>query len=392
MDLTRPLTRSAAALAVALFFFGAVIPGASAAEDAAQVHTTVSAQPDRPSYKLELSLAEFSMFNNSLLSGLGQYNGRAELGLEVASFKQAGPPAWIVTVQEPGALQACSVWAAQQLVQVVQEANLANPDPNTTQSMQAIGTLSSKIESAIQQPVWPVKTYEGTFKFQNDLPYLALDSGDVFLKDDGGLADASWDGQRVRVAATYRQQDALQLNAIAPVTSDTLHVFIMSQCPYGQQVAQGLLQYADAQTTRTPKVEVHYISYRLSSAPGSRFFALHGPAELQENLLQIAIRDNHPQAHYSYLRARFSNPTAPWVGLARQVDIDQQDIADLERIISTGARATLQKEFDEVHHLWGVEDKSPTYIVGGQQVDDPRQAPGFEDFNPDQIPTEACSQ
>src|SRR5690606_13733579 len=110
-------------------------------------------------------------------------------------------------------------------------------------------------------------------------------------------------------------------------------------------------------------------------------YCLHGQREMDESVVQILIRDMYPDSFMDYLQIRFRNPEAAWQQLAAQAGLDQAVISSLTGLIQTDVRDIISQEYEYVHDLCGVDDRSPTYFWNSQQIDDLRAAEPFADIN-----------
>jgi len=354
------------------------------------------AHPDQATYYVSMELPEFSMFNNSLITGLSRRGGGAEFNLQVIKMPQMEQACWVISAQNPAVMQACSQWVALESLDVVSSTNFAQLDGSITPTLDALGALGRKLKTAVEHPGWPVHRVVGRFSANGGKPMVTLENGQsIALAGVPTGTTSPLEQMQVRAAGSVREAVQLTVSAFAPVSTDTLEVFTMSQCPFGQQVVPALARFIKEQKAsgnEAPKLNVRYIFYKVSDDPESDYFTLHGAAELKENLVQMFIRDTFSDKFLPYLLARFTNPTTEWQLLAQQVGLSDTDVQMLQLLIQSNAKMAIAQEYRYVHDLAGVEDKSPTYMWNGRLIDSPQQADTFASFQSDNLPMGACSQ
>ena len=108
------------------------------------------------------------------------------------------------------------------------------------------------------------------------------------------------------------------------------------------------------------------------------FWSLHGEPEIQENLAQMILRDEHPQVFREYLRLRAALPAAPFVKLAAQAGLKELDVQSVEQTIARDRDALIRKEYDYATGRYGIMDGSPTFVWESERVTDLRKVEAFK--------------
>ncbi len=106
------------------------------------------------------------------------------------------------------------------------------------------------------------------------------------------------------------------------VTGETLplELFVMSQCPYGVQAENSILEMM--KTVKGVDLQVHYI---MNDDGDGTFSSLHGQAEVDENLRQVCIMKKYPAKFLSYLsciNANYQNAGTTWESCAQNNGMD----------------------------------------------------------------------
>jgi len=78
-----------------------------------------------------------------------------------------------------------------------------------------------------------------------------------------------------------------------------IQVFIMSDCPYGRKAGEALKGVVD-NFKGLIDYEVHYIA----SEQGDGFRSLHGQYEVDENIIQLCVKEHNPDLSLDYLYCR----------------------------------------------------------------------------------------
>ncbi len=167
--------------------------------------------------------------------------------------------------------------------------------------------------------------------------------------------------------------------APAPKTADVpktdkpvMDMFVMSQCPYGVQAEDGMLEVAKLLGNKI-KWNIYYIAN--SNADGT-FSSLHGQPEVDEDMRQVCIASKSPDKLYVYLtciNADYRNAGAVWEKCAATAGIDP---ATVKTCIATEGKQLLADNVKLANDK-GV-GASPTIELNGVSYKGSRSADGFK--------------
>src|ERR1039457_6950635 len=105
-----------------------------------------------PHHVLKLTLNEFSILNVSEMDGLLKYGGSGDFKLSMA--KEGSNVVWNVTVENPRLMELLGIFVGEKTMKLVQSLDPNNLDPNQKLALEAIKSLSQKLEYAQNNPVW----------------------------------------------------------------------------------------------------------------------------------------------------------------------------------------------------------------------------------------------
>lgn len=163
-----------------------------------------------------------------------------------------------------------------------------------------------------------------------------------------------------------------------PKEKNTLELFTMSQCPFGVQAENSLIEAIKKKLVPDKiKLRIHYIADVTGSGTERNFRSLHGPAEWEENARQLLIRDRYPDKLFDYLLERNKNPKSSiWQTAAGKVGIDPEVIT---REFEKG-KELLARDLKIADEL-GISS-SPTFLWEGRilisGLSGLKKIPGFE--------------
>lgn len=142
-----------------------------------------------------------------------------------------------------------------------------------------------------------------------------------------------------------------------------LELFVMSQCPYGVQAENSVIEASKKKLLpEGTRVRVRYIA-DISAGPGTekKFQSLHGTAEWEEDVRQLVIQERYPEKFFDYLSGRNADPNSSmWESAAGKAGVDP---------------ASVLKEFEKGKELLALDAKagaelginsSPTFLWEGR--------------------------
>lgn len=145
--------------------------------------------------------------------------------------------------------------------------------------------------------------YEMEFTFADDpeYPYTSyitkdgkmIYTGDGYLIEDLRSEMSLEEGGSATGSATSTED-------ISKSSNPMLSAFIVSQCPYGIQAQQVMLDAIKAAPEIANNLEARYFFSSINAETGE-VMSMHGQEEADENVRQICLREEQPQTYWSYV-------------------------------------------------------------------------------------------
>lgn len=362
-------------------------------------------------YELALTLDEFSVLHGAAASGVERYGGWAEFDVRIDATNGA-TPTWTVTIDNTRMLEVWQQWMAQSTAELVGMVDFDRLDRGSVGALAVTQSVNTKVEQALASPIWDPSTVAGTLLVErrNDgAPRVVLMPSSGILADATGpaadfelqplvLTGAAADalvgsgliGHEVLASGPIKAYGYMELSGVTERLSDTVELFVMSQCPFGIAATTAAIERIRELERRgepAPNLSVRYIFYESRVAPGTigsspkRFASMHGEPEVEENVVQMAIRDGYAEQFFDYLLLRSNSPSADWTQLARAVGIDPLDIEALKQTIAFDRDEMIAREHAYVAGQRGVTDGSPTWSFESRLIAGPASIPGFENLS-----------
>lgn len=328
-------------------------------------------------YVLRLTLNEFSILNVSEMDGLLKYGGSGDFHLKMA--KEGSNVVWNVTVDNPRLMELLSIFVGEKTIKLVQSLDPNNLDPNQKIALEAIKSLSRKMEEAQKNPLWDSVRLSGTVQ-QDGTNWLLQTSDDKFkMVGDKTHTLSSRIGKPIVADGFVKVPGQFEVTRFIDQKPNTLELFVMSQCPFGQRAETMLYDFlARTNSPSKPKLDIRYIFYKQSKDGKEVFASMHGEPEVAENLVQMVIRDRFASLFEPYLRLRASNASAGWKALAGQVGLAQENISQIEEAIATNREELIRQEYDYVAGQCEILDGSPSFLWESEKVKDLKRVPAFK--------------
>ena len=342
-----------------------------------------------PRYVVKLSPDEYSLLQAAEAEGLRRYGGSADFKLTLA--KEGNEITWTVAIESPRLMELVGIFVGEKTVKVVQGLDANSINPSERIQLTSIKTLSQKLDYALKNPVWDRVTLSGSVLAEGTNWFMQ--TGDEKLRLVGAKLPEL---QRINGAPIVARGWEKAPGQFEPVSYlerrlNTLELFVMSQCPYGQSAQTKLLSYiASTNCVQKPKLEVHYIFYKQQRDGKEVFWSLHGEEEIVEDLVQMVLRDRYPLLFEHYLLKRSTNPSVPWRELLEQAGVSNPILDEVETAITVQREALLQAEYNYVAGVHGIYDGSPTYVWESERVSDLSRLPPFTALKA--FTGEACSK
>ena len=342
----------------------------------------------RPSYVLNLSLNEFSILNVSEMDGLLKYGGSGDFQLHMA--KEGSNVVWKVQVDDPRLMELLGIFIGEKTIKLVQTIDPNNVDPNQKVALESIKSLTRKMEEAQTHPIWKSVRLAGRLAHDGTNWVLKAKDNTFTLRSKRLDELNSLQSNEIVAEGFVKVPGEFEMTRFLEKRPNTLELFVMSLCPFARRAESRLIAFL-AQTNANPEIrlEVHYIFYRQQKDGHDVFFSLHGEEEVVENLVQIAIRDYHPELLHRYLQLRAASGETPWSKVAEQVALNPTQIAEIASLISTQRADLLRREYEYTAGRYQITDGSPSYVWESERVTDLRSVDAFKGL--DAVGTEACS-
>lgn len=346
--------------------------------------------PTPPRFILRLNLNEFSILNVSEMDGLLKYGGSAEFKLNMAR-EGTNEVVWTVTVENPRLMELLGIFVGEKTVKLVQSLDADTIDTNQRLALQAIKSLTLKLEAAQKNPVWEVVTLSGYVMREKETWKIV--SKDAVLSIIGDRLEElkKLEGKPVVASGFIKVQGQFEVTSFLEKRKNTLEVFVMSLCPFGQRAETSLFAHLETlPVAQPPAVEIRYLFYKRTMEGKDTFVALHGEPEIVENLVQMVIRDRHPQFFRNYIGLRATNAAVPFAKLAVQAGLKESDVQAIEQAMVAEREALILKEYEYATGRYGILDGSPTYVWESERVADLRKIEAFKGMAGGA--SEACAQ
>lgn len=335
-------------------------------------------EPQKPRYEIKLNLKEFSVLNSAARLGVAKYGGNADFAVRLANNNN--DVVWTVTITNPKLIEMWEYWMAEKTSELVNLLDFDNLDTASKAALETVKSVNAKIAQARANPIWdPVKL--SGLVVENDRHWFIQSGDGKYLVTGSKLRDIKpMKDKHVIATGFVKVRDQFELISFIEKKQNTLELFVMSFCPFSKRAELSIIDFLKTfPGNPKPILEVHYIFYKKSEDGKTVFTSLHGEEEIQENLVQMIIRDMYPDFYHEYLLHRAKNDTS-WEGLVREVGIAEQEIEMITDIINEGGRALIESEYEYVAGTYQVYDGSPTYVWESERVGDIRKIKAFNNL------------
>ncbi len=348
-----------------------------------------SLPPAKPHFVLSLTLNEFSILNVSERDGLLKYGGSGEFQLRMA--KEGDDVVWNVTIDNPRLMELLGIFLGEKTMKLVQSLDPNNLDPNQKVALEAIKSLTQKMDYAQKNPVWDSIKLSGPVVQRGTNWVIQTASGPMLVAGTNTGAVSSWAGRSVVADGFVKLPGQFEPTRVIEQRTNTLELFVMSQCPFGQRAETKLYSFLEStNVTQKPKLEVRYIFYQQQKDGKDVFVSLHGEEEITENLVQMVLRDRYAPLFEHYLRQRATSGNVPWRKLLEQIGAGKPVLDEIQTAITTQRDALIQAEYNYVTGQYGITDGSPSYVWESERVMDLTKVDRFKALK--DFTGEACNK
>jgi hypothetical protein len=257
--------------------------------------------------------------------------------------------------------------------------------------MRTIASLGQKLDYARSHPEWKQIKLSGFVKLEGTNVVIQTTEGEVTLAGTNVSVARNWIGRSVIAEGVAKLPGYFEPVGLIERRTNTVELFVMSFCPYAQRAEAKLLGMLDSTNlVEKPKLEIHYIFYKQRKDGRDVYTSLHGDSEINEDLVQIILRDNFPEKFDSYVLKRAMSGSGSWQILLAELGFSGKQIDEIESRIKSEHDRLIQIEYNYVNGKYGITDGSPSYFWEGERVFDLSKVAIFKGL--DGSGGDACNQ
>jgi len=356
-----------------------------------------------PRFEIVLSSHEIEPMRFAAEYGISRYGG--DVSFETRIARLPAPPgtspdafhdlSFTMLLRGQRTIDAWAFWCAEQTTQFLSNVNVDQLSERDRLSMKTLQSLNVKLTQAKLNPQWELTVTPALVGVQPAQPFgpatpqvprdethvgpseVTLTAEGQTVRAFGSVADRLRElaGKRAIVKGYVKAHGVMEVVAAHELKEQTLELVIMSQCPFGMKAALAITEHVAAEEGRTgaaPKIEVRYLFYRQvdPTSSNAKWWSLHGEPEIEENLVQMAIRDLYPSKFRDYLRHRARQPGAKWQDLCGLAMLPAAEVEAVTQHMTAHREDMITREYEYVNRVLGVSDGSPTFVWESQRVND----------------------
>lgn len=338
-----------------------------------------------PRYEFNVNADEFALLHAAAQTAVGKYGGDASFRVKIA--KTHDGVLWAVRIDDPRLIEAWTYWMAEKTAEIVNVVNVDALSDEAKLLLRTARSVNARLVASKAHPIWDQTTVAGR----------VVASSENFLLDDGvrrhrlvaPSADSvrPWVNKYVVATGFVKAVGHLEAVQIIEQRKNTLEIAVMSHCPFARRAENLVFQsarptsgtngQAATQPAEPPTIELRYLFTQKKDGDNTVYSALHGEPEVQENLVQMILRDRFPEYFRDYVMKRAASE-APWEELAIAVQIDTGEIAQIRDAIIAERDELIAAEVNYLRSRYGEIQASPTFIWESQRVDDVSKLPGLQ--------------
>lgn len=335
---------------------------------------------------MHLTYEEFSLLNATANEGVRKYGGTADFTVHLEN-SSAGPTT-TVTTTDPRLLEVWSYWLAEKTAAMVNAVDLDKLDEQSKAALRIAKSASLHLAEAKAGPIYDSTTVSGQIAEKEGKLTLVSETGALQLAGDKLPDFKLKTGDPVVLTGAIKTAGQLEVTKAIPRKVNTLEVFVMSKCPFGKRAEGNLIQFLRKNAgPQVPTLSVHYIFYRKQENGKDVYTSLHGAAEVDEDVVQMLIRDEHPAYFQDYLLKRTTDDR-PWKEVAADLRMPADQIAALEEQTAKQRDALIREEYKYATENYGVTDGSPSFVWESLPIADLHTVPVFAALD---LTKESCS-
>ncbi len=170
------------------------------------------------------------------------------------------------------------------------------------------------------------------------------------------------------------------------VGEPVVDLFVMGLCPAARGLERQIAEaYAKGDTAHRPAFRLHAIVFARDSAGTTVYFAKHGAAELNEDVVQLAVQELEPAKLWPYLGER-AKSDEDWETLAGRVGISWRTITEIRRRLTNELAMRAAEAWNDTALNWPTIEASPTVFWRGLAVHELSEVPGWRSVTMTQEP------
>ncbi len=374
-------------LGIFFLLIGILIIGISAQK----TNTNEENQLDSVYFKhnLNLNYNEYAILNATFIAGLTKYGGQIDYTVEMSN--QGNQIIWDIEIDNKKQMKILTGLLQERAIEWTNSISEGGYNENSKAAMETLKNLQDKVSFAQKNPATNFVQLNG----------LVLQVGkDWYLQEKGKkyqiigpILDkiVNMEGKAIIGKGVLNNKAQFQMFSSLEKRENTLELFVMSLCPFGQRAVGGLINYLDDLPIDTrPKLDIRYIFYP-SEGDSTGFTTLHGAEETKENLVQMIIRDRYANYFYDYLLRRNEDAESTWKKIAQELGMDKEAIDSITVSLIKDKQQLIEQEFAYVFGLHQIDDGSPSYVWESEKVEDIRKMETFAKLTFPTAPAESCS-
>jgi len=325
----------------------------------------------KPKYLIEIKSEEYPIFSQAVFNGIYTYNSKIEYNVKLN--KSTNGLTCILAINDISSLNAIKYYLSEYTMQLIPN-DISKIDNGIKWKISTAKLITQKINSALENPL-KYEFYTKGYIEEIDNNYFVsnLKDGYILIQNDEEVSISNYLNQEVVVSCLLNADGSLNVSHIYPVMENTVEIYIMSLCSYGQKAVSSLIHYLDDNEGLKTELKVRYIF----SKSDDTFTSLHGELEVIENLVQICIRDEYPKLFNEYFLERYDNKSDSWEIIAKNIGFSNSQIREISAKINNSRYVLIDKEYNQNRKF----NSSPTFLWEGEQIKDIRKLDGFKGIN-----------
>lgn len=321
-----------------------------------------------PRYELHLSSDEYAVVHGAVSAGVKNYGGDADFRLTAARDINSGELVWKFTATNPRLIEVMKLWMSETTAELIGVVDFDKLDEGSKLGLRAVQSVNAKIRQSLANPVYDLLTLPGTLDQTDGRLVLRVDDGELAITgtriDLTAAPVRELIGKPVVATGFVKKHGELEVARIIDRKVNTVELYVMSGCPFAKMAEQKVIEtlrheHLDGDL---PNLEVHYVFTRkVDDAGNATFGSLHGEPEIVENLVQMVIRDTHPDRLLDYLEVRCTTDK-PWRDVADTVGLSSGEIESIDARIRIDRHDLIEREYARMISRYGNIGASPTFV------------------------------